>query len=290
MAGQPSMPQPGPAPASNQPYGMAAPPVMPAFNPGAAKQPGSTSTKIWGVLLLIFGGLSVLQLISAVVMMFGGFNGAAFSPGLSADAKAEIDRMTQELISSSLSRPTYWIHMVGELAVVVLSWMAGIFLLIKPKPKGAKLAVARAALVLLLLPVYGYEQTVATETAMDSQQAIMRAQMAEAEAKRGTKGRKGPSAEQMMETMNPIMKGVTYGSMVVVVVFVLVINGLLAFQMSRPAVKAYLEGAAAEKAVIPGYDPSMGLMGGVPPPAAPIQPGPAPQPPPGAPPSWPPRA
>jgi len=281
MSGQPSTPLSGPTPGAYQPYGVAQPPAMPAFNPGAAKQPGSTSTKIWGVMLLIFGAMSLLQLVSAAVMMFGGFNGAAFSPGISADAKAEIDRMTHELISASLSRPTFWIHTAGELAVVVLSWLAGVFLLIKPRPKGAKLAVARAALVLLMLPIYGYEQTIATESAMDSQQAIMRAQFAEAEKKGGSKGRKGPTADQLMETMNPIMKGITYGSMVVVVLFVLVINGLLAFQMSRPAVKAYLAGAAAEKVVIPGYDPSMGLIGGMPP-AGP--PGAAPMPPAGAPP------
>lgn len=257
MAG-PAPHQPTPPHAAN-PYGHATPAqAMPAFDPRQGKRPGGTATKVWGIMLLIFGGFGAMNLISAVAMLFGGFGGGStFAVGLSPEAKAEMDRLTQQLIDSALGRPTYWIHLFAESLLIVLSIGAGIFLVIKPRPLGAKLALARVALVLLALPIYGYETNSVMDATFTSQQEMIRLQM-ESERKAGRTG--GPNTDEFMGTMSKVMKGVGYGTVVLTVVIVLIINGLLAFQMSRPHIKEYLAAVEQEKQVIPGYDPSMGLM------------------------------
>lgn len=282
MAG-PAPTQPSFAHASPTPYGhQPQTPPMPAYDPRMGKRPGGTATKVWGIVLIILGAFGVINLISAIVMLFGGFNTAAFTPTLSPDAKAAMEQMQKDLIDSALSRPSFYIHLASEFLVVGLSLLAGIYLVIKPKPLGAKLALARVAVVLLALPIYAYETNSTMEGTMASQEAMMRAQM---EHERKKSGNKGPNTDEIMGTMNTVMKGVGYGTMVVTVVFVLIINGLLAFQMSRPHIKEYLAGAATEKVVIPGYDPSMGLMmpppGAPPGPQAPVPPPPQQAPPPG---------
>lgn len=272
MAG-PSAQQPVQPP---MPYGVANPPAAPAFDPRMGKRPGGTATKVWGILLLMFGGFGAMGLISSVASLFGGFNTGSFAFGMSPEAQAEMERLTRQLIDDSMGRPTYWIHLAAETTIIVLSLAAGVFLVIKPKPLGAKLALARVALVLLALPVYGYETNAVMDAAFTSQQEMIRLQI---ESDRKSGKLKGPNPDEFMGTMNKIMKGVGYGTVVITVVLVLIINGLLGFQMSRPHVKEFLAAAENEKQVIPGYDPTMGLM--MPPPPGPG----APQPP--APPSQP---
>jgi hypothetical protein len=66
--------------------------------------------------------------------------------------------------------------------------------------------------------------------------------------------------------MQPIMRGAGYGALIFTFIFVLIINGLLLFFMTRPSVKEYLETVATGgDNTIPGYDPSMGLAAGPPP-------------------------
>ncbi|MBE7493057.1 MAG: hypothetical protein HS108_15055 [Planctomycetes bacterium] len=269
-------PQPAFPHTSTTPYGHAQAQPMPAYDPRMGKRPGGTATKVWGIVLLVLGVFAAINLVSSVVMTYGGFSGASWNPAMSPETKAEIDRLTNELMQQATARVTFWLHIVLECGIAVLSVVAGVFLVIKPKPLGARLGLARAALVLLALPVYVYETSESMAAALDSQQAIVRVEM---EAQRKKTGTKGPDMDEFMQTMNPIMRGFTYGTMVLTVVFVLAINGLLAFQMTRPHIKEYLATVATEKNVIPGYDPSMGLL--MPPPGAPapgaMPPGPPPQ-------------
>lgn len=277
-------PAPQQPPITATPYGDQQPmPAMPAYDPRMGKRPGSTATKVWGIILLILGGLGVLNLLSVVAMLFGGFGGSRFAVGLNDDAKREMDRLTQELIDAAISRPTYWLHLGSEVGVVALSIVAGTYLVIRPRPLGAKLALARVALVILTLPVYGYETMEMMDSAMSSQQEMVRLQM-ESDRKAG----RAPSQEvqEMMGTMGSIVKGGTYAGVVLSLVGIIVINAALGFQMSRPHIKEYLASVQGEKDVIPGYDPSMGLMmpppGQAPPGAMPAGPRPQQGPPPGA--------
>jgi len=289
MAGPNPQPQPYPQPqqqpqpafahTSHQPYGQQAAVPIPAYDPRMGKRPGRTGTKVWGIFLLLLGGMGVMGLLASLSMMLGGFSGAQFAPTLSPEAKAEMDRMAQQMVSDSLARPTFWIHSALELGVILLSLVAGFFLVIRPRALGGKLALARVLLVVLSLPIYAYETDVAMQTTMASQEAMMRIQIEHEKKRSGSS--KGPDTDQMMDMMGKIMRGTGYGVMVVTIIGILVINGLLAFHMTRPHVKEYLAGAASDNQVIPGYDPSMGMM--MPPPGAPPGPqAPAPPPPGGA--------
>lgn len=251
-------PAPQQPPISATPYGHQQPmPAMPAYDPRMGKRPGSTATKVWGIILLILGAFGILGLISSIAMMFGGMNTAQFTPNLAPEAQAEMQRMQETLINDALGRVTFWMHTVIEAGIALLSFAAGLFLVLKPRPMGAKLALARVALVLLSLPIYAYETDVTMQSTMASQEAMMRLQF---EAERKKHGGKGPNTDEMMDTMGTFMRGAGYGTMVITIIFILVINGVLAFQMSRPHIKEYLASVQGEKDVIPGYDPSMGLM------------------------------
>lgn len=258
-------PQTAPPVVTQTPYGHQRPSMpMPAFDPRAGtKRPGETVCKVWGIILLVLGLIGIANELMGVAMMFGGFSGANFAPTLSEDAKAEMDRYTKDMITASLSRPTFWISAGAELVIVLLSLTAGFFLVIRPRLAGAKLALARAACVLLFLPAYGYEQIKALETTSEMQ---VRTMEIDAKARGGN-----PMPKDFTETFGKIMSGVTFGVVFVVIAGILVINALLAYQMSRPTVKAYLSSARSQQPMIPGYDPSMGLltMPGAPPPPTP---------------------
>ncbi|MBZ0135988.1 MAG: hypothetical protein K8I27_06405 [Planctomycetes bacterium] len=275
--------------ANQQPYGQQKQ-TVPQYAPPMAKRPGSTATKVWGIILLVIGILAAMNWLLGLASLFSGFTGTEFSPTLSQEAKDEIDRMSRQMIDAMTGRWTFWVSQVVSLVAVVLSVVAGFLLAFKPKPVGRKLALSRALFVLLLMPLTGYEDMKAIDHAMGMQSRAMEVSM-DAEMKKqeaanpkmdeATKQRKREQAREITEGMAPIMKGVTYGMAVVTVMMSLVFNGLLLFFMTRPSVKEYLEGVAADgEEQIPGYDPSMGLMSGPPPgPPHSAQPSPGNQPP-----------
>ena len=244
--------------------------------------------KIWGVLLLILGMMGAINLIASLASLGGGISGSTFAPGLSPELKDQMDRMAAELASSMRSRWTFWLNMAGETFVAALSIVAGVLLVIKPKPVGRKLAIARALLVLLLVPVAGYEGMKTIEQQMEMQQNIMRVSAEDAQKKadkanpaasEAERERRRKATEDVMNQMGPLLKGIGFGAVVFTTVVVVIINGLLLLFISKSSVKEYLEGVAAGgDNSIPGYDPSMGLMNG--PPGSPNPPPPNQPPPP----------
>ncbi|MCA8914626.1 MAG: hypothetical protein KDB90_04370 [Planctomycetes bacterium] len=279
----------GPAPQqAQQPYGVPNQP-MPQYAP-PGRQKGSVAPKVWGVILLIFGLFAAFSFISSLVTLGGGISGSTFAPGLSPEVKQEMDRMTAQMISDMKGRWSFWLNMAGEGLVMALSFSAGIWLVIKPKPLGRKLAIARALLVLLLVPVAGYEGVKAIEGQLESQAQIMKLSTDDAIKKQEASNpsanneqaeNRRKRAEETMDSMQPLVRGASYGVVIVTSIGVLVINCLLLFFMTRPAVKEYLESVEeGGDNSIPGYDPSMGLVTGPPPgPPHPGQPSPANQPP-----------
>jgi hypothetical protein len=69
-----------------------------------------------------------------------------------------------------------------------------------------------------------------------------------------------PMPKDFTDTMSKVMTGITYGGVLLTVAGIVVINGLLAYQMSRPHIREYLASVSSQQTVIPGYDPSMGLL------------------------------
>lgn len=254
-------------PLTQTPYGHQAPGPAPAYDPRMGRRPGETMCKVWGIVLLVLGLLGVANTMVGIAMMMGGVSGGMFAPTLSPDGKAELDQFMTEMMDASLARPTFWIYAGSELLVVVLSIVAGVMLAIRPRIGGAKLALARALCVLVFLPVYGYEQIKALESSSQAQMRIL-------EADQKSRGGR-PLDKDFASTMEKIMAGVSYGAIFLAVAVIVAINGLLAYHMTRPNVKAYLASVASHQVIIPGYDPSMGLLPG----ATPAQPPRTPQPP-----------
>lgn len=264
MAGMPQQPYP-PLP---QP--------MPQFAPHVGRQSGSMAPKVWGIILLVLGIFGLISwLVGIVSLGTGGLSGANFAPNLTPEAKAEMDRITQVMIESMKGRWSFWLNNIAELSIVVLSVLAGILLVIKPRPLGRKLAITRALVVMLALPVAGYEGMTALEQNMEMQKGFLKVQaeetLAQQEARNPSKddnerAQRRRDIESGFDTMQPIMRGAGYGALIFTFVFVLIINGLLLFFMTRPSVKEYLESVATGgDHAIPGYDPSMGFASGPPP-------------------------
>ncbi len=258
------------------PYGVQQPP-QPVYAPVSGKRPGSTSTKVWGIILLILGLLVLINLLASLGMIFGGVSGSSFAIGVDEAGKRELDEFVAGMVDDTLDRWTFWANTIGELVIAVVSVVAGWFLAIRPRPKGRSLAISRALLVLLLLPIYGIETTAVLESQTDFQQQFMERsverQVRDTSGGRANKEeveRRARQARESMEGMAPIMRGMGYGVMVIVVIGVLIVNGLLLFFMTRPSVKTYLDEVAREgDHSIPQYDPSMGIMTGPPPPQQP---------------------
>jgi hypothetical protein len=249
---------------------------MPQFAPHVGRQSGGTAPKVWGIILLILGVFGLISwLVGIVTLGTGGISGSSFAPNLTPETKAEMDRITQVMIDNMKGRWSFWLNNIVELSIVVLSLLAGVLLVIKPKPLGRKLAIARALVVMLALPVAGYEGMTALEQNMEMQKGVMKIQAEEAlaqqEARNPSKddnerAERRRSIEGGFDTMQPIMRGAGYGALIFTFIFVLIINGLLLFFMTRPSVKEYLETVATGgDNTIPGYDPSMGLAAGPPP-------------------------
>jgi hypothetical protein len=257
---------------------------MPQYAPPApGRRAGSTAPKVWGIILLVLGGIGLLGFVFGLATLAGGgVSGATFAPGLSPEVKTEIDRMTAELMENMKGRWSFWANQVLELAIIVLSLVAGFLLVIKPKPVGRKLAIARGLVVLLSLPIVGYEGITAMEEQMDLQVRLQKVQVEDAIAREeasnpsktdADRQEKRQRVERVFDGMQPIMKGVGLGAMILTMVVVLVINALLLFFMTRPAVKDYMDNLGKHgEEPIPNYDPSMGLAMGPPPGAQPQPP------------------
>jgi hypothetical protein len=258
-------------PASTDP----APPPAPQYAPYATKQPGATAAKVWGIILILVGVLLAFAWLIGLASLGGGFTGTEFAIGMDDETKRQINESAAGMIQETKGRWTFWATQLVELAVIALSITAGVLLVAKPRPLGAKLALARALLVLLALPLTGYENTVAVDSSMDMQKASMDAQLEgqikQEEARRkmteAEKTRRRAEIRQVADGMAPVMRGVTYGAVVITVILSLVFNSVLLFFMTRPNLKTYLEDAATNGNAIHGYHPSMGMMG--PPPGPP---------------------
>lgn len=278
----------GPQP-NTQPYGQQNP-APPPFAPRMPRREGSTAPKVWGIILLILGGLGLMMMIMNMASVLGGgMQASSFSVGMSPEAKAELDRVGQALVQSALHRWSFWANAVLEVVIACVSVAAGYLLVIKPRAKGRTLAVARALIVLLALPVYGYESMTATNQSMDMVARLQQVQIQDAVAQQeksnpskdaAEKERRQESAQRMVEGMQPLMKGLGYGMVVLIVVGMIAINSMLLFSMTRPKVKDYMDHVAEDSAGdIPGFDPSMGLAmrpGAPPAQSAPAQPPPNP--------------
>lgn len=259
------------SPDPRQPYGVQQ--AQQPFMPPPLKRPGSTSTKVWGIVLIVLGGLGAISLLMTLASAFmGGAGTSAFAPGVDEQTKQEIEKFAATMMEDMLGRWSFWVYLGSEVFVVVLSILAGVRLAIRPKPIGRNLAIARAALVLLFLPVYGIENFSAMDRQMEMQGQMQKSmidrQIREQAGNKGEKEiqRRQKESQEILDQMSPIMRGVTYGAVIFTVVFVMVLNGLLLFFMTRPSVKDYLESVAAEgTSGIPQLDPSMGLMMGPPP-------------------------
>lgn len=255
------------------------------WRPPIPKAPkGSMSTKAWGIILLILGVFGILMLALSVASVMGsGMSASTFSFNLSPEAKEELDRIGEAMVQAALGRWSFWLNIGFELAIAVVSIAAGFLLAIRPSPRGRKLAIARALIVLAALPVYGYENITAAEQSLGMMERMQEVQIndvekqleednpAESEEQREQRKRR---IRNQMESIQGVTKGATYGLVLLTVVAVMVLNAVLLFFMTRPSAKEYLESVASEgPAEIPGYDPSMGMMG--PPPQSP-EPGPPP--------------
>ncbi len=121
------------APQPNQPYGQQYQP-MPQYAPQSAKRPGSMAPKIWGILLLVLGGMGALGwIVGLATLGGGGISGSTFAPGLTPEMKTEIDKMTVELVESMKGRWSFWANQVIEVAIFSLS--------ILTKPSGVRMRV-----------------------------------------------------------------------------------------------------------------------------------------------------
>jgi hypothetical protein len=270
-----------PAHSPHMPYGVQQPHPAQVYVPVSGKRPGSTSSKVWGILLLVLGGLGLVNQVMSLGMIFGGVSGSMFMPTVDEATKREMDALMSTVIDSMLGRWTFWVNTIGEFTVAILSLVAGFFLAVRPRPSGRSMAIGRAALVLVLLVPYGLENTTALEEQFAMQQRIMERTMDEEVAKQSDGAsnqeieRRRREVREMSDTMQPFMRGAGYGMMIIIVVGVLIVNGLLLFFMTRPAVKTYLEEVARDgNTAIPQFDPSMGIMVG-----PPGQPQPPPNPP-----------
>lgn len=234
------------------PYGVQQP--APVYVP-TAKQPGSATCKVWGILLIVFGLFSLLSLLASLAVFFGGFTGSSFAVGVDEEARRQIDQFTEDMTTNMLGRWSFWVNNVGEVVIVGLSLVAGFLLALKPRPIGRKLAIARALLVLVLVPVVAYESVIVIEDQFALQERMMRATL------EGQPSTPGVSPDEVLEEMQPLVRGITYGGVIFTVVVILAINLLLLYFMTRPAVQEYLKNAAEGRTGgIPQYDPAMGIM------------------------------
>ncbi|MCA8934577.1 MAG: hypothetical protein KDB68_00090 [Planctomycetes bacterium] len=282
-------PQPNPQPPANpqQPYGTQNAP--PQFAPRMPRREGSTAPKVWGIILLILGGLGLITLIMNVAtLMGGGMTASSFSFNMTPEAKAELDRVAQTVTDSAMTRWTFWLNSALEVVIACVSVVAGYLLVIRPKASGRKMSVARALIVLLALPIYGYESMTAVAQSTEMVAKLQNIQIKDALAQQEKtnpsknkveKERREREVTQMIEGMQPLMRGAGYGAVVLTIMGIMIINGILLFSMTRPKVKDYMDHVGEETAgAIPGFDPSMGLMG--PPPGATPPAAAQPQPPP----------
>lgn len=268
-----------------QPYGSQD--QQPQWQPPVGKAPkGSVSSKVWGIILLILGVVGLLMLIMNVASVLGGgMSASTFAFNMSPEAKQELDRMGETMVQASLHRWSFWLNIGFEVIIAVVSVVAGFFLAIKQKPKGRNLAIARALIVIAALPVYGYESISASEASLDMMSEMQQVQVRDM-MKQQEKDNPSESPEQrqrreeqikdQLDSMQPFMKGATFGTIVFMVVAILVLNSFLLFSMTRPSMREYLESVEREgDNTVAGYDPSMGMIR--PPPQA-HHPGAAPSP------------
>lgn len=293
---QTQAPQTNP-PLGPQPYGDANAPAYPP--PGGGKIPGRMACVVWGVVLICFGVLGAFNSLGNVVTAMGfTMDTTSWVPGMDEDVRRATQEMSEKMVAASLARWSFWASLVVEFTLMVLSIVAGVMLL-KAKRIAWKAALARAFVaVCLSLPIGAIEAYSISDTTIEAQQSIMEVQVKKATARKNE--RKNASnqpdnapmpandsseaqREQMQEMMsmtNKFTRVTMFAMLIITSFFVLGINGLMAFQLTRPKVKSYLANAKQRDAdYIPGYDPSMGLIGPAMAPPAPNQPPNANQPP-----------
>jgi hypothetical protein len=211
----------------------------------AAPRASGTSATVWGVLLIVFGLWGLLNIATTFIAVF---SGASFEALMPPSEHLDVEYSFDAIFQAAMQRPTFWAFSVSEVVIGAMSVMAGWWLVGRPRRIGLKLAITRAVLSILFLPLVAYEQIVLMQDSFDYTMSTI---------DYGT----APDAEQLVGTMTTLMRGVSYGAIVLTIVAVLAINGLLIFFMTRPGIREYIkqreEGAG--NLLTPHYDASLGL-------------------------------
>jgi hypothetical protein len=250
------------------PYGTQEPPgQMPAFDPRGGKQKGSTAPKVWGIVLLVFGGMGIINGLMNLASAMNPGLGMGMSTSTMPDEQREaFEAAMKPMLEETFSSPVFWVSIIFGILIAGFSIWTGIRL-IKSKPGSWRLAAIRAVLVVGVLMPLEIWQGVLQSKHMESLQKAMMA----------SSGPSGPPPE----LMGNIMSATMWATIIATAVFTIAVNMVLLLMMTRPAVKEYLDSGAGQSDV-PGYNPHMGMAG---PPPAPPQAAPVP---PGNPPSEPP--
>jgi len=210
-----------------------------------------TAAKVWGILLIVFAVFAAFSLlINLVTMISGGAD--AFMIGVDRELAREGAQEIDRLYAQSMNRWSFWVATFGEVVIIALSFAAGWWLAVKPRTLGRKLALARGILVLLLVPVMGMEQLKLMDDMMQPQLTMIQ-----------QTGEMDDLDTQMFES---VMRGIGAGAVIITLLFIVVINAVLIFFMTRKSMIEFLDKAErGEVEEIPQYDATMGMMHGPPP-------------------------
>lgn len=237
-----------------QPYNMQnSSQSAPVFDPRLGRQDGATTPRVWGVLLLLFGVLSILKLLSDLASAINPEMGAQMTgQGLQPEQKKAMQDALQVMTEETIGTPLYWIAFGAGLTLAAFSIYAGIKLL-KRKAGSWKLGAIRAGFaVLIVLPIEFWRDLKSMEYMADLTKAMVNAPT----------GKNAPSPELMAN----VMSGAAWGSIVAAFVVALVLNVVLLIMITRPKVKEYLDDGAGQSDS-PEYNPTMGMA--APPPGQP---------------------
>ncbi|MCC6575449.1 MAG: hypothetical protein IT462_16855 [Planctomycetes bacterium] len=246
------------------------------------KRQGGTAVKVWGILLLIGALFSAVNVGGSItIALSGGFDLKSMPtmPGMDPELLDEMNVLTKKLIASELASFSFWANLAASSVVTVICFAASIQLL-RSRPSGRVLALVLGALLLLSVPLTGYEMLNQINSVMPAYEEMMRNTMKrqmdkasakyEREASTMTEAEKTAAAErkaarqreveEIMGQMSGIMKISGAVSVVLTVLITLVIDLLLLFSMTRPKTREYLENAAKYKdSLVPGFHPALGL-------------------------------
>ncbi|CAG0995031.1 hypothetical protein PLCT2_02699 [Planctomycetaceae bacterium] len=237
-------------PLHSQPFG------LPQFSPEAAqKRRGRGLAKAIGVVLLVIAIFGFANDILSVSMLFGGTKiSMDWLPGMTPEMKREMEESQQAQIDLMYSRWSFWTFTGCEFVITLITLVAGIWLL-KGKTKGIGATKLRVALALLSLPLWGYETMAIIDLMSQRQDQMMEIQI------RAAKGADPVRAREALDRMKPAVKALTYGSVILSGIFIVIVNGVIVLLVTRPQVREYLELAESggDNDLPVHFDAAMGL-------------------------------